>query len=67
MGRSTARSFFHLFKSKERLDKQPDTWAAYYALGLSKVAIARAEKMDESTVRKSMEQGLKQFAKMLKR
>ncbi|MGG6311870.1 hypothetical protein [Paenibacillus macerans] len=39
---------------------------AHYVLGMSKVAIARAEKMDESTVRKSMERGLKQLARLLK-
>ncbi|TNJ65316.1 sigma-70 family RNA polymerase sigma factor [Paenibacillus hemerocallicola] len=52
------------------LCKLPDKWGrriyAHYVLGLSKVAIARAEKMDESTVRKSIERGLKQLARLLK-
>lgn len=48
----------------------PDKWArriyAHYVLGLSKVAIARTEKMDESTVRKSIKRGIRQLARFLK-
>lgn len=38
---------------------------AHYFLGLSKVAIARAEKVDERAVRKSINSGLKKLARLL--
>lgn len=48
----------------------PDKWVqriyAHYMLGMSKVAIARTEQIDESTVRKSIERGLNRLARMLK-
>lgn len=47
----------------------PDKWVqriyAHYMLGMSKVAIARSEQIDESTVRKSIERGLKRLARLL--
>ncbi|MCU6708051.1 sigma-70 family RNA polymerase sigma factor [Paenibacillus sp. J5C_2022] len=48
----------------------PDKWVkriyAHYMLGMSKVAIARSELIDESTVRKSIERGLNRLARLLK-
>lgn len=48
----------------------PDKWVqriyAHYMLGMSKVAIARSEQIDESTVRKSIERGLNRLARLLK-
>ena len=48
----------------------PDKWVrriyAHYMLGISKVSIARSEQIDESTVRKSIERGLRQLARLLK-
>ncbi|NEZ42607.1 RNA polymerase sigma factor [Paenibacillus alvei] len=38
---------------------------AHYFLGLSKVAIAQAEKVDERAVRKSISSGLKKLARLL--
>lgn len=47
----------------------PNKWVqriyAHYMMGMSKVAIARSEQVDESTVRKSIERGLKQLARLL--
>ncbi|UQZ86455.1 RNA polymerase sigma factor [Paenibacillus konkukensis] len=47
----------------------PDKWVqriyAHYMMGMSKVAIARSEQVDESTVRKSIERGLKQLERLL--
>lgn len=39
---------------------------AYFFLGMSKVAIARAEHVDERAVRKSIQRGLKQMEHLLK-
>lgn len=39
---------------------------AHYFLGMSKVAIARAEHVDERAVRKSIARGLKQMEQLLK-
>lgn len=39
---------------------------AHFFLGMSKVAIAQAEQVDERAVRKSIERGLKQMAQFLK-
>ncbi|WFB59606.1 hypothetical protein [Paenibacillus sp. BR1-192] len=60
--------------SREELYKAlcqlPDKWVqriyALYMLGMSKVAIARSEQIDESTVRKSIERGLHRLARLLK-
>jgi RNA polymerase sigma-70 factor (ECF subfamily) len=60
--------------SREELYKAlcqlPDKWVqriyAHYMLGMSKVAIARSEQIDESTVRKSIERGLHRLARLLK-
>lgn len=60
--------------SREELYKAlcqlPSKWVqriyAHYILGMSKVAIARSEQIDESTARKSIERGLKQLARLLK-
>ncbi|UQZ85384.1 hypothetical protein SK3146_04673 [Paenibacillus konkukensis] len=40
---------------------------AHFFLGMSKVAIAQAEQVDERAVRKSIERGLKQMAQFLKK
>ena len=39
---------------------------AHYFLGMSKVAIARVEQVDERAIRKSIERGLKQLEHLLK-
>ncbi|UUZ90734.1 hypothetical protein LJK87_33385 [Paenibacillus sp. P25] len=39
---------------------------AHYFLGMSKIAIARAEHVDERAVRKSIQRGLKQMESLLK-
>lgn len=54
----------------EALCQLPDKWVqriyAHYMLGMSKVAIARSEQIDESTVRKSIERGLRLLERILK-
>jgi RNA polymerase sigma-70 factor (ECF subfamily) len=40
---------------------------AYFFLGMSKVAIAQAEQVDERAIRKSIERGLKQMEQFLKK
>lgn len=40
---------------------------AHFFLGMSKVAIAQAEQVDERAVRKSIERGLKQMGQILKK
>ncbi|WP_145410729.1 RNA polymerase sigma factor [Paenibacillus xylanexedens] len=60
--------------SREELYKAlcqlPEKWVqriyAHYMLGMSKVAIARSEQIDESTVRKSIERGLRKLEWILK-
>lgn len=47
-------------------DKQAKRICAHYFLGMSKYAIARAEGVDESSVRKSIERGLHQMERFLK-
>ena len=47
-------------------DKQAKRICAHYFLGMSKYAIARAEGVDESSVRKSIERGLRQMERFLK-
>ncbi|MBW4082218.1 RNA polymerase sigma factor [Paenibacillus sp. S150] len=47
-------------------DKRVQRIYAHYILGMSKVAIARLERVDESTVRKSIERGLNRLEKLLK-
>jgi RNA polymerase sigma-70 factor (ECF subfamily) len=47
-------------------DKQAKRIYAYYFLGMSKYAIARTECVDGSSVRKSIEAGLKRMEKVLR-
>lgn len=48
-------------------EKQAKRIYAHFFLGMSKVAIAKVEQVDERAVRKSIERGLKQLEKYLKR
>lgn len=48
-------------------EKQAKRIYAHFFLGMSKVAIARVEQVDERAIRKSIERGLKQMEKFLKR
>ena len=48
-------------------DKQARRIYAHYFLGLSKYAIAKAENIDESAVRRSIEAGLIRMEKFLKK
>lgn len=48
-------------------DKQAKRIYAHYFLGMNNVAIARAEKIGESAVRDSIERGLRNIEKFLKK
>lgn len=57
-----------LYGALHRLpEKQAMRIYAHFFLGMSKVAIAKVEQVDERAVRKSIERGLKQMEKYLKR
>lgn len=47
-------------------EKQAKRIHAHYFLGMSKVAIAKVEQVDERAIRKSIERGLTQMEKFLK-
>lgn len=47
-------------------EKQVKRIYAYYFMGMSKYAIAKAEGVDESSIRKSIETGLKRMAMFLR-
>lgn len=47
--------------------KQADRIYAHYFLGMSKSEIVKSEQVDESAVRESIERGLKNMAKFLKK
>ena len=48
-------------------EKQRNRIYAHYFLGMSKTAIARAENINESNVRKSIEHGLRNLEKILRK
>ncbi|UUZ86514.1 hypothetical protein LJK88_04090 [Paenibacillus sp. P26] len=68
--RSITSANYHGEQLYEAMCQLPEKSArriyAHYFLGMSKIAIARAEHVDERAVRKSIQRGLKQMESLLK-